>query len=335
MEEKRHIDRIRESSGSAQIGSEEDGAIIEMKTFGDRLLIIKERAIYEMIFADAIDPDRTNIHLPPTIQKLIIDKGTESETVARTFLTAKALFQEEYISNAVDCDIVISLTIDMLSEISILEKEINDYQENENKVSNEYEERRNQKGSYQIPSIVNLESRCKTILQKADHIEQILMDIITRFYPNEGLTKQSHFPKFHEILKTKYGEDDTFTKFVGSTLYYMKIIRELRNGFEHRLDSIKVTDFVLQPDGNVIPPTIELNFRDVRLEKISLSEFLKITIVNHLDIIEMTFAHLAQKNTRTGGMPYQVKLIPENKRTHKFVKHSFWIPIGNEGFYCQ
>jgi len=306
-----------------------------MENIGGRLLIIKERSIYEVIMADTIDPERTNINLPPTIQKLIIDKGTESETVSRTLLTAMTLFRPEYILNSVDCSKLIGLTIDMLSEISILEKEINEYQNAENEASNEYEERKNQKVSYKLPSIVNLESSCKTIFQKADHIEQILMDIITNFYPNQGLRKQSHFPKFHEILKSKYGETDPFAEFIGKTLYFMRVVRELRNGFDHRLDNTKVTDFELQTDGNILTPTIELKHKEIKLERTSLSDFLKITITNILDITELTFAYLAGKNVRIGGMPYQVRQIPDDKRRNKFVKYSFWTPIGNEGFYNQ
>jgi len=330
MEEKRPIDRKRESSGHADIGSAEDGAIIEMKNIGGRLLIIKERSIYEMVMADTIDPKRTNINLPTTIHKLIIDKGAESEIVSRTLLTAMTLFRPEYISNTVDCPKLIGLTIDLLSEISILEKEINEYQLAEKTASDEYEERRIQKVSYKLPSVVSLESKCKTIFQKADHIEQTLMDIIVKFYPNFGLTKQSHFPNFHEKLHEKYGEADPFVQFIEGTVYFMQVIRELRNGFDHRLEHTKVFDFELQADGSIIAPTIELKHKKIKLERTSLSDFLEITTKNILDIIELTFVYLAGKNGRTGGMPYQVRQIPDDKRRNKFIKYCFWIPIGIE-----
>jgi len=335
MEDKRPIDKKRESGGYIDVGTKEDGAIVEMKNIGGRLIIIKERSIYEMVMADTVDPERTNIHLPPMIHKLIINKGADSETVSRTFLTAKTLFSPEFISNTINCDELLSLTIDMLSEISIFENEIIDYQEAEKKVIDEYEERRNQKVSYKLPSIISLESRCKTIFQKADHIEQILMEIITRFYPNQGLTKQSHFPKFHEILKEKYGDTDPFTQFINKTLFFMRVVRELRNGFDHRLEIAKVTDFELQTDGNIISPTIELKHKDINLERTSLSEFLKISFANSLDIIELSFAYLAGYNVRTGGLPYQIRIIPEDKRQNKFIKYCFWTPIGKEGFYNQ
>lgn len=336
MEEKRPIDRIRESGGPAYIGTTEDGAIIEMKNIGGRLLIIKERSIYEMVYADTIDPGRKNINIPPTILKLIIDKGSESEIVARTFLTAQTIFRPEYLIDSINCDSVLSLVIDMLSDISLLEKEINEYQELEDKVSDEYGKRRAERNSFQLPSIVNLESRCTTIFQKADHIEQILMDIITRFYPHHGLTKQSHFLKFQEILKSNYGENDAFFEFISKTIYFMRVVRELRNGLDHRLSTFKVTDFELQKDGSVLSPTIELKHNDIKLERTSLSEFLKIMKINLIEIIEVTFAFLAGRNVKKDGMPYQLKEIPTDKRRYKFVRYSFWIPIGdNEGFYCQ
>jgi hypothetical protein len=335
MEEKRPIDRKRESSGHADIGTEEDGAIVEMKNVGGRLLIIKERSIYEMVMSDTVDPGRTNINLPNSIHNIIIDKGTESEAVSKTLLTALTLFKDEYISKTVDCSILISLTIDMLSEISILEKEITEYLNTENDIVHEYEERKNQNVSYKLPTIINLDSKCKTIFQKANHIEQILIDIFTKFYPHLGLTKQSHFPLLYKKLKGLYGETDQFVDFISKTVYFMEVIYELRNGFDHRLDYVKAFNFELQTNGNIILPTIELNHKKIKLERTSLNDFLKLLITNNLDIIESTFAYLASKNIRSSGLPLQVRLIPEVERRNKFVRYSFWTSLGEEGFYIQ
>jgi hypothetical protein len=223
----------------------------------------------------------------------------------------------------------------MLSEIALLENEITEYLTEEEKASNDYETRRSAKGSFQLPSIVNLESRCKTIFQKADHIEQILMDIITHFYPEHGLTKQSHFPKFHEVLKQIYREEDGFAEFVSTTVYFMRVIRELRNALDHRLPSVRVRGFELQKDGNILSPTIELNDKDVKLERADLGEFLKITNKNLIEITETTFAFLAGRNVNSKGMPYQLREIPKDQRRYKFVRYSFWMPLGDEGFYHQ
>jgi hypothetical protein len=40
---------------------DDDSEITEMIAFGDRLLCVKEKGIYEIKLADKIDPDRKNI----------------------------------------------------------------------------------------------------------------------------------------------------------------------------------------------------------------------------------------------------------------------------------
>jgi hypothetical protein len=335
MDLKRSIDRKRESGGSIDIGTLKDGAIIEMKEIDGRLLVIKEDSIYEMIFADNIDPERTNFDLPPTIQKLIIDKGADSEIVGRTFLTAKTIFKTELISENIDCNSVLSLCIDLISELSLLEKEIMEYSREELQESLDYQKRKDEKGSFKLPSIVNLESKCKTIFQKADHIEQILIEIIIHFYPKSGLNKQSHFPKFHQLLLKIYGENDDFSLFVGRYLNFLRVSRELRNGLDHRLSFFKIIDFELKSDGDILYPTIELDHKGVELRRTNLIDFLNSTLQNFIEFIEMNFVFLASKSVKKSVLQYRIRPIPIEKRRYKYVKFSFWTPLGLEGFYSQ
>ena len=335
MEEKKLVDRIRDYGGQAEIGTREDGAILEMKNYNGKLIIIKEKAIYELIFADEIDPDRTNENLAPTINKLIINKGAESSIVCKTFITAKTLFNNDHIIQSINAEKLIVLSLNLLEELNVLNIEIENFRILQLNEIKHYEERKKIKSSFQLPSITELESKCKTIFQKADHAEQILMEIITNFYPNEKLNKQSHFPKFYEIIKTKYGADDNFTKFLGNTLYFMRAIRELRNGFDHRLQTIRATNFELLPNGNINTPTIELNHKEIKLNRTELLEFLENMEHNFLHITENLFAFLAEKSKRTDRLPVSVREIPENKRRYKFVSYSFWSPIGEDGYFLQ
>jgi hypothetical protein len=47
MSDKREIDLKRDRGGSVDIGTEDDGAILEMYNLGGRMLFIKEKSIYE------------------------------------------------------------------------------------------------------------------------------------------------------------------------------------------------------------------------------------------------------------------------------------------------
>jgi hypothetical protein len=78
-----------------------------------------------------------------------------------------------------------------------------------------------------------------------------------------------------------------------------------------------------------------LNSKEVNLDKTSLSNFLQVTLSNLIDIVETTFAFLAMKNVKTEGFSYQLRVIPEDQRRYKYLKFSFWLPIGPEGMFLQ
>lgn len=335
MKDKKPIDRKRESSGMADIGTKEDGAIEQMIKIGERLIILKEKSIYEFMMADDVDPERTNINLPSNIHKRLIDKGSESEMVGRVFLTANTLMNKGRFEGSIKIEKALNLTLDLIQELAILESEIEIFLSTENEVSKEYESKRDKKVSYSIPSIGNAKNRCTTIFQKADHIEQTLMKIVTIFYPNEGLTQQSHFPRLAEIIKSKHGEKDGFSQFLDSILDFMKLIRNLRNALDHQLDSVKIYDFELLPNSDVLAPSIELDFKGSKLERQSLSELLKILIPNFIFICEGTIIHLVNHNFIRSLMSQEIREIPEEKRRNKYVSYSFWSPIGNGGYYDQ
>jgi len=335
MKDKKPIDKKRESGGMADIGTAEDGAIVQMIKIGERLIILKERSIYEIMTADEIDPERTNISIPNEIQKKIIDKGSESEMVSRVFLTANTLLNKGEFEDGIDFAKALALSLDLIQELAVLEDEIENYLTKEKEVSDEYESQRNRTNSYSIPTIGNAKNRCTTIFQKSDHIEQTLMKIITIFYQNEGLTQQSHFPKFYEVIKLKYGEKNGFVEFLNSTLEFMKLIRNLRNALDHQLSAVQIHDFELTSNSNVLAPSIEIDFKGSKLERQSLSDFLNTLIPNLITICELTMVYLVGHNFKSSPVLQDIKEIPKDKRKNKFVRFSFWSSLGVDGFYNQ
>jgi hypothetical protein len=333
MIDKSEIDRKRNQGGMAEVGSKEDGAILEMQKIGERLFIIKERSIYEFIMADDIDPERTNINLPNNMHKRIINQGVESEIVSRIFITAKNLFKQSQLNKAIDADKALLLSLELLQEMAILQEEINDYLQKEENVMQEY---KTKTGSYIIPAVEHLQTICKTIFQKAYQIEQIIIDLVVIFYPNEkSLNKQSHFPKLYEFIKNKYGENDGFTEFIRLAMGFMRIIIEIRNGLDHRLNTVKVENFEQLPDGNLYSPSITLNYKDVKLERESLNVLLPLIEQNLIIMFENISAHLCIKNTNPGMMGFRVVEISEDKRRNKFVRFCYWSPMGEGGYYDQ
>jgi hypothetical protein len=336
MKQIRPIDQKRNSGGTSEIGTKEDGAITGSMKIGNRLFFIKEKSIYEFIFADAIDPDRTNFDLPNNIQKIVATQGSDSEIVGRTILTAKRLFQPEFFSDKFNTALALELTLELLQEIIVLDDEIKSYLEKETKSKDEYEERKINNLSLKIPSVSDVYTRCKTIFQKADHVNQILMEVILVFYPDSNLHKQSQFVSLHCYFKEKYGINDTFTKFIENILGFVDIIRGLRNCLDHRLKEVSVKDFELQTNSDIISPTIEMDYRKTKLHRESLSSFFPAIKENLLILVENIIAYLADKNVLKNRIfNGQVRIVPEEKRLDKYIKFSFWLPLGEEGFYDQ
>ena len=199
MNDKNPLDIKRSRGGRVNIGTEADGAIKEMYNLGGRVLVIKEKSIYELRMADDIDPNRLNPDVPPSTQKLILPLGTTSEMFSRTFLTARRLFKPEYFKIAFDTNDAQSLALEAIQELAALDKEITDYLSAEKRASDEYEERKSKNLDHAVPSVTDIKTRCKTIFQKVDHVLQAQMEIIRMFFPD--FNKQSYYRKFLEFIE--------------------------------------------------------------------------------------------------------------------------------------
>ena len=69
---RRPIDKLRDGAGSFDINTpDDDSPITGMISLGERFLVVKGKGIYEIKLADQIDPERTNINAPNTIQKVL------------------------------------------------------------------------------------------------------------------------------------------------------------------------------------------------------------------------------------------------------------------------
>jgi len=58
QKQKTDIERLRNRGGVADIGTKEDGAIVETININERLITVKEKSIYELVLADTLDPQR-------------------------------------------------------------------------------------------------------------------------------------------------------------------------------------------------------------------------------------------------------------------------------------
>lgn len=322
--EKRPIDKIRDAAGSFKLEMDsDDGGIAEMFPLNDGLLMVTRKGLYESKFADQIDPERVNPQIPPNLQRKILPVGTESELVGRTLLTAKGLFVQKFLPASVDAKKAMSLTFEALKDLVEMDRGCKDYQASEKAEIEKRASCRPTPGSFVLPSITDIEVRCKTFFQRGDHVQQALWDIVRVFYPS--IRGKYHFEKLLELAEKEYGKADDFTNFIHEALPFILMVRNVRDCLDHRnAKGVVITNFMMRPDGKISRPGIEIEFRDTKQSKVDLAEFVPQVLESMLNVFEVMITYLCSKNPRRDGqLPIVVGTIPENLRRNKYVRYAF------------
>ena len=290
-----------------------------MFTLGDALLFVTEKCTYRLQVADQIDPDRKNPSLPHNVQQKIFDHGTGSELLCNTLLLAKVMFRKEFLK--VDVDRAMQHALDALGELVAMHNAVEGFKSDEQVALEKARGSAPQGRSLAIPSVGNVRAHCKTVMQKADHFAGALLSIVRLFYPDQ---KQMNWDDLHELVRARYGEEDNFTKVVTLTTPLLQLIRNARDCLEHRNKGVTTTDFALQQDGTIAPPTIAIDFRQTSQERCPISWFMEETKKALLNSFEMIVVHLCSKHLQPfAGMPIAVALLPENYRTTWHVRSGY------------
>ena len=313
-DDKRPIDRVRESALSMQIGGPEDGAISVMIDMGMALYVVKEHAIYAVQLADQVDPGRTNVAVPNTQQRLL-SIGTHDPEVARIFLTAYTMFKSMHLGASFPEREAWSLAFEFLRDIvammeihSALVKAIEEAVAGFNAVVTKDR-------SISLPSLGNSEERCDAFAQKVGHAIDALKAVARLFYPNE-LSKK-WIDSLTAVAAKKHGEQAALARFMkdkGSNLLFM---REMRNMIEHpQVEAyVRVWDFQLLPSMELAAPSVDIVRPGQPPMSGSLASFMAQIVEELVSIAEAFFALLCGANAQSfSGFPVVVMELPPSRR---------------------
>lgn len=326
----RPIDRLRDGAGSIEIHTpDDDSAISEMISIGERLLVIKGRGVYEVKLADQIDPNRTNIATPNTVQK-ILPYGVDDAWVGATLLTAYHLLKNSSAQNKVDGDEAFALVLEIAEDISGAHQLHESYAKAEADAMANLDAKIRADRSIMVPAIGNVETRCNEFLQRSDHVLRELLRLVRMFYSDVGSGGW-------ESLKAKIdGEPqdiDNFPHFLGQELPFLQLIRNARNCVEHPRPEqrLLVTDFELDPNNALLPPMIQINHPKTPLEKIPVKTFFSQALGNIVSIVELMIVFLCARHVKSfGGMPIQVMEVPLERRRSPHVRYAYGVLLGGQ-----
>ena len=329
-DKRRPIDKLRDGAGSLEINTpDDDSAISEMISVADRLLVVKGEGIYEVRFADQLDPERTNIDVPNTIQR-ILHYGAEDAWVGAVVLTANNLLQSPClcsdINGAKAFEVVLEIAQDLAGAHELVEK----YCDAENAVVRSFDGKIRRNRSIVVPALGNIETKCKEFLQRSDHALQKLFRVVQVFYPDIGSGRW-------EGLKAKIGGEsndvDNFPQFLDETVPFLQLVRNARNCVEHPKPAQRLVsaDFGVDARNVLLPPTVEIIDPRTPLPRVPVKSFFIQTFKKLVRVVELMVVFLCARHVSTiGGFPVQVVEFSQERRRSPHVRYGYGTRIGDE-----
>jgi len=329
MTDKRPIDRLRDGAGSLEVKTpDDDSAITGMLTFGGRLYAVKERGIYEIKLADQIDPERKNIHVPNTIQR-VLPYGSAEPWVGSVLLTGHELLKKEVLNKSIDVDRAKSLVLEIAQNIASAKEVLKAFSDSQRIEFEKYDLKIKQDRSVMLPSVSGIANKCKEFFQKSDHALDSLFKIVKIFYP---LVSKGGW----ESLKKEVGKEstqiDNFTEVIENILPFLQFVRNARNCVEHpRIEQkITTTDFTISPDNQLLPPLIEVIHPKTPQPQVPVVDLMSQVVTSIVDIVEIMLAFLCNRQIQPiAGFPVQVHEFPKNQRRTESVKYGYGIATEN------
>ena len=310
----------RDSAGSFKLNNPDDGTPIkEMLSLGKYLYLITEKCTYRVQMADQVDPARENSSLAPSFQQKLFDLGADSELLRRTLMQAKVLFRKEFL--CIDTDRAMELTLEALAELAALHEVCENFASSEQVAIDKLEANPSKDRSQTVPSAGHVQTQCKTFTQKADHFAAKLMEIVRLFYLEQ---KGKNWDDLQAMAKRCYGDSDPLCEVLNIAVPVLKLVRNTRDCLEHQLPGVVVRDFEPEPDGSIVVPTIEVNFRGSSLERTRISFFMSQVAKHLLDTFEMLVVHMSGKHIKPfAAIRMDIGFVPEDVQNALRVRFAY------------
>jgi hypothetical protein len=325
MDEKRPIDLQRESAGGMTIGTPEEGPIKDFVKLNDRLMIVKSKAVYQMVLADSVDPKRTNSTMP-NVQQRVLSIGVDSPLLGRTLMTAKALLNPTHLEK-INCNRALELAFGVARDVSAMQDTFENLQADMAAVEEQLKGQKLVPG-FAVPTIDNLNAHCESFILRAAHILKGALDIARCFY-GERVKHESALAK---VAENEHGADDPFVSFLKYAVPRLRFVRDVRNAVEHPKihEQNIVRNFQLLPDGSLNHPSIEHVHPERPQGPIRAGLFMGQLLEDLTVIFETLLAYLCGHHCAVGHFPLTVAEFPEDKRTQKHVRFSYAMHLGDQ-----
>ena len=113
---------------------------------------------------------------------------------------------------------------------------------------------------------------------------------------------------------------------------FLQFVRNSRNCVEHPRPEQKIvtTDFNINPDNQLLPPSIEVIHPKTPQQAVPVVELMGLVVNSIVDTVEVMLAFLCNRKIQpVAGFPVQVHMFPENQRRTQSVKYGYGVATEN------
>ena len=276
-----------------------------------------------------MDPERTNIDVPNTIQR-IFPYGAEDPWIGAVVLTAYHLLQNQCLSRDINGAEAFAVVLDIAKDIAGAHELLEKYCDAERVATNSLNPNIRKDRSVIVPALGNIESRCNEFLQRSDHVVRELFRLVRMFYSDVNSGRWI-------ALKTKIdGEPndiDNFSQFLDETVPFLQLIRNARNCVEHPRSGQKLVtvDFRVDATNVLLPPAVEIIHPRTPMRRVLVNAFFTRTLEKLVRVVELMVVFLCARHVSTSGsFPVQVLEFPQEQRCSPHVRYGYGAIIGDE-----
>lgn len=330
---RRPIDKIRESAGSMEIRDPDDPSPISgfLQINDERLFVIKEKGVFEILMADNIDPNRKNPEIPNTYKK-VLDCGSAEESFWRILMLVDHLCNKQFLDDHIDRGFVIDKALSLQSKICTMKETIDELSEEQCVLISKIER---QSGDYSagfaLPQILRLEEQIKLFHHNAWKCFKDLFSILSHAF---HLNRAVALTESRRILAGRFGEDDAFVRFLDGLTETFEFFRKIRNSIEHpkvneRLD---INNFTLDSSGEICVPSMLFVFKDKTIGPVGVADGLAASFDRLVEVSECFLAYIFsyQANSEVRGVKAHLIHFPEGRDETRRYRYGWGVEINGE-----
>lgn len=328
----RAIDRVREGAGQMRVGDPGDESpITGFFTIGDdRLFILKGAAVYEILMADQIDPERQNIDIP-NVQQRVLAIGTDDPIVGKTLQLAEVILSPGRLSPGVDISQAKTMCLEAAKHLAAMRSATLQIAASETAGLEALAVAKMENRGLALPSVAGLRATVAAFIQSGDHCLQQLLGLVEVFY---GATaRKAWFESFAVLTRNKYGADDHLAEICANSLPFLQFIRKTRNCIEHEKPSERliVKDFRLDAKASALPPTVEVVHPHFAQPETRLTAFMEESTDYIASVFADLLAGMSSKHLVDQGA-FKIAIGPneEPNKDQKYLPYRYYIKIQND-----